>query len=322
MVKGRAFEIKAKDEIFENEIKNQCCARAFLFAALKTSGTVEVNSKGFFVKISTPLEKLALYCARLITMLEGVRPEINTAKYTAGTKKGETLYVVCPSKSASRALITECGLMREQNGMFTQFIIGISKDVVAKECCVKSYAAGLLASAGSVYVPQDGAEGYHLEFSFTDENTVLDFIKLMEISGISFKKGERGAIHIAYSKDKGTMTSFLAFLNLPEATLELKKIIEEREIKNNINRNVICEAANLDKVYAASARQLVAISQIDKTVGLQSLKKPLYDVAMARLGNPRASMSELSEMLGVTKSCLEHRFRRLEQIAEEKGAIK
>ena len=316
----REFENKIRGELLEKEITSDCCARAFLAAILKTSGTVEVTSRGFFVKISTPSKELAGFVTQTIFMLEGVKPEINKTRYSLGAKKGETLYLVSPSKSASHALITDCGLMREQDGMFTEFVEGISRETVGRECCARSYAAGLFLSAGSAYVPTDNdCDGYHLEFSLTDEKTVSDFAKLMERFDMNFKQSERGTCFIAYSKDKGTMGAFLVFLLLTESALELKKITEERELKNNINRGVICEAANLDKVYAASTRQLVAISAIESSEGLSSLKSPLYNVAMARLRNPRASMSELSDILGITKSCLEHRFRRLESIAEEKG---
>ena len=101
--------------------------------------------------------------------------------------------------------------------------------------------------------------------------------------------------------------------------LKLKSIIDERETANSINRVTICEAANLDKTYAAASRRLMEIGAIEESVGLESLTPALRDTANARMEYPQASLSELAEILGVSKSCLNHRLRKLAQIAEEKG---
>ena len=96
----------------------------------------------------------------------------------------------------------------------------------------------------------------------------------------------------------------------------MEKIIADRELNNSINRNVICEAANLDKTFAAAAKQIVAIEEILKEVGLDNLPDGLKEAANARLNNPTASLSELSKILGISKSCLNHRLRKIMEITE------
>ena len=130
---------------------------------------------------------------------------------------------------------------------------------------------------------------------------------------------ERGALRLVYLKDKEEILSVLAVLGLAESVLKLKSIIDERETANSINRVTICEAANLDKTYAAASRRLMEIGAIEESVGLESLTPALRDTANARMEYPQASLSELAEILGVSKSCLNHRLRKLAQIAEEKG---
>jgi DNA-binding protein WhiA len=105
-------------------------------------------------------------------------------------------------------------------------------------------------------------------------------------------------------------------MNLAESVLELKNIIDERETRSNINRQVICEAANLDKTYTAASKQLLAIGTIEEGEGLDSLTPVLKDTASARMEYPQASMNELAEILGVTKNCLNHRLRKIIEIAE------
>lgn len=111
----------------------------------------------------------------------------------------------------------------------------------------------------------------------------------------------------------------LAVLGLADSALRLRGIINERETANSINRAIICETANLDKTYAAASRRLMEIGAIEESVGLESLTPALRDTANARLEYPQASMSELADILGVSKSCLNHRLRKLSEIARENG---
>lgn len=107
----------------------------------------------------------------------------------------------------------------------------------------------------------------------------------------------------------------LALLDLGDSVLRLKSIIDERETANSINRVTICEAANLDKTYAAASKQLMEIGIIEERDGLDSLSPALRETACARMEYQQASMSELAEILGITKSCLNHRLRKISEIA-------
>ena len=60
------------------------------------------------------------------------------------------------------------------------------------------------------------------------------------------------------------------------------------------------------------------IQLIDRKIGIENLSEPLAEVATLRLNNPEATLTELAEMtLGSTKSGINHRLRKLSQIAEE-----
>lgn len=151
------------------------------------------------------------------------------------------------------------------------------------------------------------------------EKFAADVAELLAVFGVHAKISERGALNLVYIKDKEEILSALALLGLAESVLKLKGIIDERETANSINRVTICEAANLDKTYAAASRQLMEIGAIEESVGLESLTPALRDTANARMEYPQASMSELARILGVGKSCLNHRLRKLADIARENG---
>ena len=92
-----------------------------------------------------------------------------------------------------------------------------------------------------------------------------------------------------------------------------------KEMRNNVNRLVNCETANLSKTVNAAVRQVESIRLIESRIGLARLPKNLQEIAQLRLDNPEESLKELGEMLTppVGKSGVNHRLRKIEKIAEE-----
>ena len=74
--------------------------------------------------------------------------------------------------------------------------------------------------------------------------------------------------------------------------------------------------SNIDKTVTASVAQVKSIETISQTIGLQSLDKLLFEVAEARLADKNASMQELANRLGISKSCINHRMRKLTDMAK------
>ena len=93
----------------------------------------------------------------------------------------------------------------------------------------------------------------------------------------------------------------------------------EKDFRNRVNRSVNCDSANLDKTVAASEKSRRDIEFIEEQIGLSSLKPELRETAQLRLENPESSLSELCEMFSppISRSGLNHRLKKLSQIAEE-----
>jgi len=113
----------------------------------------------------------------------------------------------------------------------------------------------------------------------------------------------------------------LNIIGAHNSLLNLENVRIYKEMRNNVNRLVNCETANLNKTVNASIRQIECIKYIKNTVGLKKLPKNLRQIAEVRLNNPDLSLKELGEMLDppVGKSGVNHRLRKLEQFAEELG---
>ena len=106
-------------------------------------------------------------------------------------------------------------------------------------------------------------------------------------------------------------------MGAPVSVLKLTDLMINRDISNNSNRQRNCDMGNASRQAEAVNKQLFAIEKIETTIGLETLTEDLMITAKARKDNPDDSMIELSEKLKVTKSCLNHRLRKIVCIAEE-----
>ncbi|MCQ2978506.1 MAG: DNA-binding protein WhiA [Clostridia bacterium] len=178
----------------------------------------------------------------------------------------------------------------------------------------KIYIATTFLIAGYILNPE---KNYHIEFAFTNnvlanhlKNCLLDF-------DIILKSIEKKNLLILYIKDSEQISNFLGIVNAYNALLNMENIKIYKDVRNSINRNVNCETANLKKTINASLKQIDAIKKISMLRGLNSLPTQLYEVAEARLNNQDLNLQELADQLGISKSCINHRFRRIIEIAEE-----
>ena len=313
------FKELVTEEILSSCPKQLCCGRAFLSAVLKTSGSIELTKKGMTCVVAVDNASGAERVGEIVKDIYCTDVEIEKSKIKSGVKRGEDVFTVRIPQGICKDVLSECGLMELDNDKFSSFVRGVPNEVVKNTCCAKEYLKGLFLSSGSVYVPsttESGHSGYHIEYQVVDEKEAYDVLELLKRFALNFKTSERGNNFLVYAKDKNVLLDFFRVLSLTEASIELEKIIADRELNNSINRNVICEAANLDKTFAAAAKQIVAIEEILKEVGLDNLPDGLKEAANARLNNPTASLSELSKILGISKSCLNHRLRKIMEITE------
>ena len=112
---------------------------------------------------------------------------------------------------------------------------------------------------------------------------------------------------------------FLGIIGAEGALVEFEVAKNVKDVRNQVNRLVNCETANLQKTVNAACRQVERINLIKEKIGLDKLPENLQEVAKVRLNYPEATLQELVVVMGNTvgKSGINHRLRRLEQIAME-----
>lgn len=161
---------------------------------------------------------------------------------------------------------------------------------------------------------------YHLEILYKTKKKAEEMKNLLEKCGIEnvgiTKKG-RGTI--VYIKDGENISQFLALIGANNAMLRFEETRVIKETRNNINRIVNCETANLNKTIDASVEQIKNIKLLKQKHKFHTLPENLQEIANLRIKNPDASYEELGKMLTkpIGKSGVSHRLNRINQIASE-----
>ena len=173
--------------------------------------------------------------------------------------------------------------------------------------------------SGSCTLPklEDTRSGYHWEIVFSNKFLADDCCRLLALHEILARCVERKGSFVVYLKSRESISDFLYLAGAEGALQKLNRLADKKDEKNRINRVANCLQKNYDKSVVASVRQIRAIERIDALVGLSELDDSLRETAAARLADKEASLKELAERLNVSKSCLNHRLRKLVKLAEE-----
>lgn len=190
--------------------------------------------------------------------------------------------------------------------------------LLKKNACKKSFLRGVFLAGGSVSRP---LSDYHLEL-ITDRLDMGEYIcKIMKGFDLPARVIDRKNTYVVYLKEGNAIASFLSLIGAHHSYLEFENVRVLKDMRNQVNRVVNCETANLNKVVKAAVRQLAAIRTIDRTVGLDQLPENLQEAARLRLKHQDLAVGELAALTEghIGKSGLNHRLKKLEQIAEKIG---
>lgn len=208
----------------------------------------------------------------------------------------------------------KCFLAKIKNQEVYDRFLKFSK--VEKDEMKKTIIRGAFLGAGSVTDPE---KTYHLEITFGDTNNAEYVSNLCKSYGIDFKLISNKDRYMLYIKEVEQISNFLACIGANKAVLKLEDIRIFKEMKNNVNRLVNCETANLNKTVNAAILQIEDIKLIKKFNKFEDMPIELKEVAALRLEHPEASLKEIGQMLEepIGKSGINHRMKRIHDLAEE-----
>lgn len=310
-----SFSSKVKSEICRYTDFSRKEAIAELSAIMKASGTIALTgNKHISFRIVTENPAIARLIFKMLKEHFNVHTKLMVKK--SNSLKKNNVYIVHISEEMGVGnILKEVAVLNETNGIMS-LNYRIPKTIVDEDECRKLYIRGAFLGGGSISNPE---KTYHLEFVTHNEEYSRDLSSLINSFGLNSKVIQRKSSFVVYIKEGEQIVDLLNIIGAHSSLLELENVRIMKEMRNNVNRLVNCETANLSKTVNASVRQVESIKLIQREIGLSRLPKNLREIAEIRLNYPDESLKELGQMVNppVGKSGVNHRLRRIEKIAGE-----
>jgi cell division protein WhiA len=186
-------------------------------------------------------------------------------------------------------------------------------------CDRKAILRGLFLGCGSVNAPNTR---YHLEFVAPTASWATAITRLVESSGVKAGVTDRSDQRVVYVKDGDGIARLLSVMGASRAVMEFENVRVVRSVSGEVNRRLNFETANIGKTIGSGLRQAAAIDTLEASGALEALPPALKEMARWRRENPDLNLGELAGRMKLSKSAVNHRLRRLQQIAGHKGEIR
>ncbi|WP_054693950.1 DNA-binding protein WhiA [Syntrophomonas palmitatica] len=301
---------------FSNEVRNelarlmpekQCCRQAELQALLVSGAKWTEDDDELVLSILVENAATARKIFRLLKETYNLQAlvRIEQRRFFGKNHAYEVGARLAPEQKQLREIITTYYLKQQAVPV-----------IPGKACCKKAYLRGIFLSRGFINRPEGD---YHLEIVCGDKHMAAEVQKLMARFDLHPRCFERKNTLVVYIKESEKIADFLRVVGASKALLDFENVRILKSMRNNVNRQVNCETANLSKTIVASVRQIELIEKFVEQKGAEALPRQLRELAGLRLEYPDSTLQELGELCTppLSKSGVAYRMRKLEKIAEE-----
>jgi hypothetical protein len=292
-----SFSLEVKQELSKiNSLADKNNVKCELMGYLVTSNTSVQKNK---VRFSTESQYNINRFSKLLNNLGFVNYDIKIQR---------NMYSIFINKNDIQELIRAEENINIANEILSYFL--------KSEILEKAFIKGTFLGSGTINNPE---KKYHLEIFLKNLETAKYIIEILRKYSIDFKILERSKKYAIYTKEGEEISKFLALMGASASVLKFEEIRVYRDIKNNINRKVNCETANLNKIVNSSVKQINDIKYIKERGKFNELSEQLKEIAIVRIENPDMSLEELGKLLKkpIGKSGVNHRLRKIQKIVEE-----
>ena len=291
-----------KSEVLKLKGDKKCCRKSMLYGMLLFSSWFEEGKIQFLSESAEAADKLQ-------KLIREFFPECKTESYTTSTGE-RTEYRIKITDTESTELIFNSFSYADN----TTYKILLENFIC--DSCRAAFLRGAFLSCGNAIPPESG---YHLEFVVSRFNLSRELVRLLKICGYNAKYTKRNSHYVIYFKDSEAIVDLIALMGAVNCSFELTNFIIEREIRNNCNRVVNCEAANIKRTISSAQKHIEAIKGLMAEDKFSLLNPDLQETAKLRLENDDVSLGELSTLHShtVTKSCVNHRLKKIIEIAKD-----
>ena len=297
-----SFSYDTKNELCRLPVQRLCCARAEAYGILLYCSTFHPGE----VRVVTENPNFAARLPRLFHRAFGLRFD---RQPEPEQQEGKRVFQLTDGKKLDH-IINLLGYDPRQNP-----VLHINFGMLEEECCRSAFLRGVFFAGGSI---TDPAKRYHLELTTSHMQVSRELDVLLRECGYPPKSVSRNGSFVTYFKQSDQIEDFLTLIGAPVAAMNVMTAKMEKDLRNSVNRRLNCDSANLDKAVGAAQEQLEAIRKLEAAGLLEKQPEKLRQTASLRDANPELTLSELAEEFDppVTKSCLNHRLRKLVELAK------
>lgn len=298
----QSFAFKAKNEMCRVQLSRQCCARAEAYGVLLYCNTFTPSE----VRIITENPEFAARLPKLFHKAFSLRFD----QTPEGDGRGKLIFRITDREKLARVINT-LGYDPQQI-----MALHVNFGLLEEDCCRTAFLRGAFLAGGSVTDPE---KRYHMELATSHQQASREVSTLLEEMGFLPRSVQRGADALIYFKQSEHIEDLLTKIGAPAAAMDIMTGKVDKEIRNGANRAMNCDMANVNKTLDAAQEQTAAIAKLRDSARWERLPEKLQQTAQLRLDYPEDSLAQLAERCEppVTKSCINHRLRKLMEEADE-----
>lgn len=309
-----SFSKKVKEELSMQINDARHCRLAELAAILTYGGQLIENKSHLYLKLQTENSVVARKYFTLIKKTFNINIDISIKRNSdQGIKDNQIYSIIVKNQDMAINILkaTKQSICKDTDGR----IGNPSQIVIQKNCCKRAFIRGAFLMCGSMSNPK---KAYHLEFVTDDIEKAERLKDLICNFSIDAKIIKRKKYWVVYIKEGSGIVDLLNVMEAHVSLMNLENVRILKEMRNQVNRQVNCEAANINKTVEAASKQIEDILYIRDHVGFGNVNEGLRDIARLRIEHPEASLKELGTMLlpPIGKSGVNHRLRKLSTIAD------
>ncbi len=311
-----SFSGEVKKELAAVEVRAGHCQLAEMAAILSGSGSIYRQGGQMHITLTTENAQVADRYVMLLWQTGQI--EVSVTQAHSVQQKNKISYVADLSDEESvRKMFLMLKIMKK-DGRIRENMTLADGLLLQKNCCKRAFLRGAFLAAGSMSNPK---KSYHFEIVCSGMDKARQLQELFGVFQLEAKIITRKNHEVVYLKEGSQIVDALNIMGAHIALMNLENVRIIKEMRNDINRRVNCETANIHKTVNAAYRQQEAIRFLKKNGALQGLPQQLQEIAQLRQEYPQAAIRELGELCSppVGKSGVNHRLRRLEELAEQMG---
>lgn len=315
-----SFSYDVKQELSRLQPKT-CCQKTELLSIILMAGSIEISGSRSqpFLKIKT---EHAAFSRKIYKLLKKyIETPIETTVTKSNSLNKNNLYSFSVSLSVAKEFLKDLGLSFKSKEKMLDIDSWPNPTLIKKTCCKCSYLRGAFLGSGSISDPN---RSYHLEIITTNKTRAEELVEIIKTFGLKAKINKQKDKFKVYLKDSDNISDFLGLVGAHSSLLKFENIRVMKDVRNNVNRIVNCETANLSKTVDASLRQIASIDYLKQNGVYKKLPKKLREIAEVRLEYPDYSLKELGQMLtpALGKSGVSYRLNKIQKIAKKLHSIK